>query len=172
MYLWVMQGRLFEHSVDELRRVDRFVVDTSSIIIMTDAGFIDRAMDAKRFFVPPGVLKELGAMNAERYSGLRTMESDSGLYEGFTVDAQVVVAARQLRLPVVSDDLTLLGRAIEQGIAGYTARILLELLLLGGHVSLEEYAEFKLALSGLIRYAVPLYLAAEELHWEIRKEIG
>ncbi|MFW6291729.1 MAG: hypothetical protein ACOC7V_05315, partial [Spirochaetota bacterium] len=108
-------------------------------------------------------------------AGLRYVErirDNEAVYKGYKVDAQVIVAAGQMQLPVLSDDLDLLGRAAEHEIAGYTVRAMLELLLLRERVDLETYTRFKRSLSELVRYAVPLYLAAEELHWQIRKEIG
>ena len=161
-------------SVDGLRSLDELVADTSSLIYANKVGFLLILAQTVQLVAPPGVFRELGG-RIDPGSGLglvRHLAHDEQLYEGYDVDAQVIVAAAQEALPVLSDDLTLLGRAADREIAGYTVRAMLELLLLRGRVDLETYARFKRSLSSLVRYAVPLYVAAEELHWQIRKEIG
>jgi len=100
------------------------------------------------------------------------MESSRDIYGVYTVDAQVVVAALQNKAPVISDDFKLLERASGQGLQVFTVRTILELMLFRGTIDLDAYLEYKRKLSDLIRYAVPLFLAAEELHWEIRKQVG
>lgn len=161
-------------SVDGLRSLESLVSDTSSIIFANKAGFLLTLAQTVSLVAPPGVFDELaGGIAEEAGLGLvRRLSDNESIYRGYTVDAQVIVAASQLDLPVLSDDLTLLGRAAEREIAGYTVRAMLELVLLRGQIDLEGYSRCKRALSDLVRYAVPLYVAAEELHWQIRKEIG
>ena len=161
-------------SVDGLRSLESLVCDTSSIIFANKAGFLLPLAETVSLTAPPGVFDELGQDIAQE-AGLalvRRLSDRESIYRGYKVDAQVIVAARELGLPVLSDDLTLLGRAAENEIAGYTIRTMLELLLLREKIDLEAYRRFKRTLSDLVRYAVPLYVAAEELHWQIRKEIG
>lgn len=168
-----MPKNSLEHlTIAELRRLSSVVADSSSLIILQRAGYLSHVSEAVTLHCPPGVIRELSAGKTAISSGINPIDGDEDLYEGYAVDAQVVVAARQMRLPALSDDLTLLGRAAEHGVPGYTARSMLELLLLRGAISMDNYRRFKRTLSSLVRYAVPLYIAAEELHWEIRKEIG
>ena len=161
-------------SVDGLRSLDGLVADSSSIIYANKAGFLLPLAKTVTLTAPPGVFDEL-ADRIPHEAGLGLVErirDNEAVYHGYKVDAQVIVAAGQMQLPVLSDDLGLLGRAAEREIAGYTIRAMLELLLLRERVDLETYTRFKRSLSELVRYAVPLYVAAEELHWQIRKEIG
>lgn len=161
-------------SIDGLRSLDGLVADTSSIIFANRAGFLLPLVQTVTLTAPPGVFDELrGDIPDEAgLSQVRHIRDNETVYRGYKVDAQVIVAAGQLQLPVLSDDLALLGRAEDQEIAGYTVRTMLELLLLREVIDLEAYTRFKRSLSELVRYAVPLYVAAEELHWQIRKEIG
>ncbi|MFP4113848.1 MAG: hypothetical protein ACOC0E_03570 [Spirochaetota bacterium] len=161
-------------SIGGLRSLEALVADSSSIIFANKAGFLLPLVQTVKLTAPPGVFREIGdEIPAEAgLSGVRHIDDVETLYKGFSVDAQVVVAAKQLNIPILSDDLKLLGRAAESEIAGFTARTMLELLLLLEKIDLETYNRFKRALSGLVRYALPLYVAAEELHWQIRKEIG
>ncbi len=161
-------------SLDGLRSLEALITDTSSLIYANRAGFLLPLVQAVRLTAPPGVFDELRGEVANE-AGLRfvtRIKDNEAVYRGYKVDAQVIVAAGQSRLPILSDDLTLLGRAAEHEIAGYTVRAMLELLLLQRRIDLESYARFKRSLSELVRYAVPLWVAAEELHWQIRKEIG
>jgi hypothetical protein len=161
-------------SVDGLRSLESLVTDTSSLIYANKAGFLLPLAQTVTLVAPPGVFSELkGRVPADAGINLiHHIKDNESIYAGYTVDAQVIVAGRQLSLPILSDDLTLLGRAAENEIAGYTIRAMLELLLLVEKIDLETYTRFKRSLSELVRYAVPLYVAAEELHWQIRKEIG
>ena len=161
-------------SVAGLRSLEALVTDTSSLIFANKAGFLMPLAETVTLTAPPGVFGELREkIPLEAGLGLvHHIQDNESLYEGYTVDAQVVVAAGQLQLPILSDDLRLLSRAAEHEIAGYTIRAMLELLLLREKIDLETYTRFKRSLSDLVRYAVPLYVAAEELHWQIRKEIG
>jgi len=161
-------------SVDGLRSLEELVADTSSLIFANKAGFLLPLVQTVRLIAPPGVFDELrGKIPAASGLGeVQRLPDIEAVYEGYKVDAQVIVAASQAKLPVLSDDLTLLGRAAEHEIAGFTIRAMLELLLLRERIDLDAYTRFKRTLSSLVRYAVPLYLAAEELHWQIRKEIG
>jgi hypothetical protein len=161
-------------SIAGLRSLEGLVADTSSLIYANKAGFLLPLVQTVKLTSPPGVFDELqGKIPAESGIGLvRRIENNEAVYQGYKVDAQVIVAAGQLHLPVLSDDLSLLGRAEEHEIAGFTIRAMLELLLLREKIDLETYTRFKRSLSDIVRYAVPLYLAAEELHWQIRKEIG
>ncbi|MFW5689323.1 MAG: hypothetical protein ACOC1U_07115 [Spirochaetota bacterium] len=161
-------------SVAGLRSLESLVCDTSSIIYANTAGFLMLLGQTVALKAPPGVFDELGKQLAEPagLDQIHRLGDSEAIYRGYKVDAQVIVAARQMGLPVLSDDLTLLGRAADHEIAGFTIRTMLELLLLRGKVDLETYTRLKRTLSELVRYAVPLYLAAEELHWQIRKEIG
>jgi hypothetical protein len=161
-------------SVDGLRSLEELVTDTSSLIFANAAGFLLPLVQTVRLVAPPGVFSELdGRIPAASGLGeVKRIPDVEAIYEGYKVDAQVIVAAGQANIPILSDDLTLLGRAAEQEIAGYTVRAMLELLLLRERIDIPTYGRFKRALSSLVRYAVPLYLAAEELHWQIRKEIG
>ncbi len=161
-------------SLDGLRSLEALITDTSSLIYANRAGFLLPLVRAVRLTAPPGVFDELRG-KISREAGLQfvtRIEDNEAVYRGYKVDAQVIVAAGQSRLPILSDDLTLLGRAAEHEIAGYTVRAMLELLLLRQRIDLESYTRFKRSLSELVRYAVPLWVAAEELHWQIRKEIG
>ncbi len=161
-------------SIDGLRSLERLVTDSSSLIYANRAGFLLPLVKAVRLIAPPGVFEELQE-NITGQAGLELVgriKGNESAYRGYKVDAQVIVAAQRSRLPILSDDLKLLGRAARHEIAGYTVRTMLELLLLQRKIDLEGYARFKRSLSELVRYAVPLWVAAEELHWQIRKEIG
>lgn len=169
-----MKDALEHLSLETVDKVTSAVVDTSSIIFAKKAGFLLPLTRAVTLTAPPGVIKELqGEVAPELGLGnIDTMPEATDLYDGYAVDAQVVVTALRRRQPVVSDDYKLLQRAADQGIDGFTVRTMLELTLLRGKIDLKDYTRSKRALSGLIRYAMPLFLAAEELHWEIRKQIG
>lgn len=161
-------------SIAGLRSLEALVTDTSSLIFANKVGFLMPLAETVKLTAPPGVFQELQG-KIPRAAGLNLVEhirDNEFVYKGYKVDAQVVAAAGQLSLPVLSDDLRLLDRAAEHEIAGYTIRAMLELLLLREKIDLETYSRFKRSLSELVRYAVPLYVAAEELHWQIRKEIG
>ena len=169
-----MNDALAHLSLDTVRRLDKVVADTSSLIYAMRAGFLMPLTQTIRIIAPPGVFGEIGKQSSPSTAidSIGHLDESDGLYEGYQVDAQVVVAADQTGCPVLADDLRLLSRAAERGIAGYTVRVMLELMLLRSTVDFETYCRFKRSLSELVRYALPLYVAAEELHWEIRKEIG
>ncbi len=161
-------------SIDGLRSLERLVTDTSSLIYANRAGFLLPLVQAVRLIAPPGVFDEVqGSIAGEAGLGfVGRVEEDKAVYRGYDVDSQVIIAAQRSRLPILSDDLKLLGRAAKHEIAGYTVRTMLELLLLQRSIDLDGYTRFKRSLSEIVRYAVPLWVAAEELHWQIRKEIG
>lgn len=170
-----MPDKPLQHlSVDGLRSLESLVADTSSIIFANKAGFLLPLVQTVGLTAPPGVFDELQnrILPDAGLGRIAHISVDESLYQGYQVDAQVIVAAKQLGLPILSDDLTLLSRAEDQEIAGFTIRAMLELLLLRRKIDLDAYTQFKRTLSDLVRYAVPLYVAAEELHWQIRKEIG
>jgi hypothetical protein len=169
-----MNDALEHLSLETVDKLTSAVVDTSSLIFANKAGFLLPMTQAISLTAPPGVLQELQEEISPELglANIDTMPESTALYEGYTVDAQVVVTALRRGQPVVSDDYKLLQRAADQGIDGFTVRTMLELTLLRGKIDLEGYVRCKRSLSGLIRYALPLFLAAEELHWEIRKQIG
>lgn len=167
-------------TLEELQTLDRLVTDTCSVILANRVGFLLPLTQEVELLAPTGVLLELeGWLMPE--AGLAAItevpppvadgeppEAESGV----PVDEQVIAAARCRSVPVLSDDLEVLGRAHDEGLSTYTTRLMLELLLLRRRIDLETYVGHKRALAHAIRYAVPLYVAAEEIHWEIRKAIG
>jgi rRNA-processing protein FCF1 len=169
-----MMDALSHVSLDTIETVTTAVIDTSSLIFAQKADFVLPMTKTLKLVTPPGVNDELqGSLTQEHgVSNIDTMESSRDIYGVYTVDAQVVVAALQNKAPVISDDFKLLERASGQGLQVFTVRTILELMLFRGTIDLDAYLEYKRKLSDLIRYAVPLFLAAEELHWEIRKQVG
>ncbi len=169
-----MNDALAHLTLDTVRRLDKVVADTSSLIYAMRAGFLIPLTQTIRIIAPPGVFDELGEWGdvSPAIAAIAHLEESDRVYEGYQVDAQVVVAADKTGCAVLSDDLRLLARAAERGIAGYTVRVMLELMLLRSTVDLDTYCRLKRSLSEQVRYALPLYIAAEELHWEIRKETG
>jgi rRNA-processing protein FCF1 len=157
-----------------IQDVTRAVIDTSSLIFAKKAGFVLPMTRTLELITPPGVVDELkGDIDSNAgLSAIDTMESSREIYSYYTVDAQIIVAAMKRNAAVISDDFKLLGRAAEQGVSTYTVRTILELMLYRGTIDLDAYMQYKRKLSDLIRYAMPLFLAAEELHWEVRKEVG
>ncbi|MFP4377319.1 MAG: hypothetical protein ACLFP4_09760 [Spirochaetales bacterium] len=165
---------LSQVSLEAIEKVTKAVADTSSLIFAQKAGFVLPMTKTLKLITPPGVADELqGSLTPEEgFANVDTMESSRDIYGVYTVDAQVVVAALQNKAPVISDDFKLLERASEQRLQVLTVRTILELMLFRGTIDLDAYLTYKRRLSELIRYAVPHFVAAEELHWEIRKQVG
>ena len=167
-----MQRNAPSWSIDDLRHLRRLVADTSSLILIRDSGYLAAVCKAIELSVPPGVVNELGE-DAQDIGPCLTVARDSEAPTTQSpVDDQVLDLALHQGVPVLSDDLDILGSAAERGLPIHTARTLLEILLLQGHIDLKAYQDHRKSLSALVRYALPLYSAAEDLHQEIRKEIG
>ncbi len=140
---------------------------------MRDAGYLDLVLETLRLHIPVGVRDELGTDAASMNARLLDVEGDRAAWEADTpVDEQVIRGAKEMRLPVLSDDLDVLGAILDARLRAYTARIMLECLLYRRVIENEAYDAYKRGLSRRMRYTPSLYAAAEELHWEIRKEIG
>ncbi|MFP4483280.1 MAG: hypothetical protein ACOCYG_05880 [Spirochaetota bacterium] len=141
-----------DRAVAGLRAVVTAVVDTSSIIYMIKAGFLERLAFSVDLIAPPEVAAETGWPRLP----VRTVATAiDPLVTGVTAtpDDAVLALARDRRIPVISEDRELLLRAEEAGMPYYNALMMLNLLADRGRCNAEEYALFRNRLEEIGRYS-------------------
>lgn len=152
-------------TLEQLRTVHRAFIDSSSIIYAGKARILDLLCGSLELKTVAGVVGEVGFPIPGISVGL---EIDSGL----SVDDQVLASAVEAHLAVISEDRKLLMKADEAGLDGYNMLVMLELLLLRGHISLPEWDIARKRLLAAAQYSAWVVHAGQQLHWAVRKEVG
>jgi hypothetical protein len=163
-------------AVDRLQTLGSAVIDSSSVIYATKAGFWDLLRRTVSLTTVRGVRDEVGrslqGVEVVESAGPSEQPAASRLSSREPVDEHVVRLAVALGVPVVSDDRGVLAMADSLGIDFYNSLMMLELLLLQGALTLDQYAEYRHALLSIAHYSRYVVSFGEQVHWEARKRIG
>ena len=154
-----------DSTLEQLRTVDRAFIDSSSIIYAGKAGVLEVLCGKLQLQTVPGVVREVGLPIPDISVG---PEIDSSM----SVDDQLIAAAGQARIPVISEDRKLLMKADDRGLDAYNMLVMLELLLLRGHIALAEWDIARKRLLAAAQYSAWVVHAGQQLHWAVRKEVG
>jgi hypothetical protein len=152
-------------TLEQLRTVRRAFIDTSSIIYSLKAGILETLTTAVELRTVPGVVREVGAPIHDI-----AVVADSN--PGMSVDDQLIAAAEESAIPVISEDRKLLIKADDREVDTYNMLVMLELMLLRGDISLVEWDKARKRLLAAAHYSAWVVHAGQELHWAVRKEIG
>ena len=154
-----------DSTLEQLRTVHRAVIDSSSIIYAEKAGVLNLLCGTLQLQTVPGVVREVGFPLTDISVG---PEIDPGM----PVDDQLLASATEAHLAVISEDRKLLMKADGGGLDAYNMLVMLELLLLRGHVSLGEWDVARKRLLAAAQYSAWVVHAGQQLHWAVRKEVG
>ena len=153
-----------ESTLEQLRSLSRAAIDSSSVIYAAKSGLLDTLCTALELRTVPGVVNEVGYP----LPLIRLEEKP----EGGSVDNQILACAAGARIPLISEDRKLLVKADEVGLECYNLLVVLELLLLRGHLSLVDWDCARKRLLASAQYSARVVHAGQLLHWTVRKEIG
>ena len=146
------QERAYEAAA-ALRKVTAGVVDTSSIIYMIKAGFMDRLAFELDLTTPSAAAEETGWP--------RLPVRISTVQPALTADDAVLALAVQRGSPVISEDRELLMRAGAAGIRYFNSLMMLNLLADRGRCDVGEYALFRDRLREIGRYSAEVLAFAD-----------
>lgn len=154
-----------DSTLEQLRTVHHAFIDSSSIIYSGKAGVLNLLCDTLKLQTVPGVVREVG------YS-IPGIAVGPELESTMPVDDQLLAAAAEAHQAVISEDRRLLIKADDGGLEGYNMLVMLELLLLRGHLSLSERGIARKRLLAAAHYSAWVVHAGQQLHWAVRKEVG
>ncbi len=154
-----------DFTLEQLRTVRCAFIDSSSIIYAEKAGTLEILCGELQLQTVPGVVREVGIPIPDISVA---PEIDSSI----SVDDQLLASAAEAHLAVISEDRKLLMKADDRGLAGYNMLVMLELLLLRGHISLAEWDRARKRLLAAAQYSSRVVHAGQQLHWAVRKEVG
>ena len=154
-------------AVAHLENLAEAVIDTSSIIYASRAGFLEKLSGEITLLTVAGVIEEVGYQVA----GITTIAPDEGVARK-SVDLRVVEAASRLHLPVISDDRKLLAAAEAEGCLYFNAIMMLEFLLLRRRLTLSSYNAHRQRLIAFARYSRYVLATAQQIHLAVRKRVG
>lgn len=122
-------------------------IDASTIIYLLKAGFLGYLAAEVELRTVSAVMKETG------WRGLPIrVDEGVGTSDRLTPDDRLLAFALAHRLPLISEDRKLLQRAGAAGLTYYNALLMLDLLVLRGRFSEEEYHIYRDRLVRIGRY--------------------
>jgi len=183
------------HVLSRFDRLSSLLVDTSSLIRVENAGFLPVLAQVLRLYTIPEVCEEYGA-GSKRYwfppevrvlegarNGVLPPEADSRPRDirypnqptcaresaSLPTDTRVLETARDLHLPILSEDRKILQKADLGGVEYYNALMMLEFLLYRGNLGDAVYEKSREILLAQSRYGRGVLRYAESLHVFILK---
>jgi hypothetical protein len=151
-------------------KLDKILADSSSLIYMRKAGFLDRFLTALEVYTVPEVIDETGFENlAVRVVHHRYHEDRRGRAQD--TDSILIRCAVDGNLPIVSEDRKILLAAERHGLPYFNALMMLNFLLFKREISLPEHGVSFRRLLLSARYAPRILAYSRELFWEIRREL-
>ncbi|OQX95181.1 hypothetical protein B6I21_06775 [candidate division KSB1 bacterium 4572_119] len=132
-----------------LRKFDRLtkaLIDSSSIIYMKKAGFLNLLSEHVSLFTIEEIAREVG----EELSNINIIESD---FNQNSNDNKLINCAITNRLCVISEDKKLLLKLEKEKLDYYNSLMILNLLLYRKKISLEQYYNYQTRLKVVSRYS-------------------
>ena len=141
--------------------LNKAVIDSSSIIYMERAGFLDYVTSLLKIYAPAPVMDETGYKD-EGITVIRGL-SDKAV----TVDTLVVKCAYDMGAAVISDDRGVLKKAEALNVTYFNSIMMLCLLLFRNEIGLADYIVFLNRLKSFARYSSFVYEYGEAVMREI-----
>ncbi|TVQ40122.1 MAG: hypothetical protein EA384_04235 [Spirochaetaceae bacterium] len=153
-----------QSALDGLASLRAACIDTSSLIVCSKAGILERLAETCTLYTIRPVLVESGYRDAP----VQLRPTPAGPAE---VDDQLIACAIEVRLPVISEDRALLIKAADAGLAYYNALMMLNLLLLRGSLSPAAYGPHARLLLSAARYSAEVRQYGVAVYREILKRL-
>ncbi|MBN2736443.1 MAG: hypothetical protein JXR70_05640 [Spirochaetales bacterium] len=133
----------YTKSLENLKKLKSAVIDSSSIIYMEKAGFLDAVIAHLPLHSHNLVQDEIAMpINIEwHYSDIKI------------TDEAIIKLALELSMPLISDDKKMINRLIVEKQEAYNALMILHWLYLKAHISLSEHLEYLTRLIRVARYS-------------------
>ncbi len=148
-------------TLKQFGELNKAVIDSSSIIYMERAGFLNLVTSMLEIYAPAPVMDETG-LKDEGITVIRGL-SDKAV----TVDSLVVNCAFDMGAAVISDDRGVLKKAEALNITYYNSLMMLCLLLFRKEIGLADYTVFLNRLRSFARYSGFVYEYGEAVMREI-----
>ncbi|MFP4564684.1 MAG: hypothetical protein ACLFRY_15390 [Spirochaetia bacterium] len=149
-------------------KLDKILADSSSLIYMKKAGFLDRFLTSLEVYTVPEVIAETGFEDlAVKIIHHRYHEERRD--RALDTDSILLRCAVDEELPVVSEDRKILLSAEEQGLPYFNALMMLNFLFFKRKITLGEHTRFFRRLLETARYTRRILTYSRELFLEIRK---
>lgn len=152
------------------RKLKRVIADSSSLIYMKKAGFLDRFIVTLEVYTVPEVMRETGyadlplnILHHRYHEDRRRRELDT--------DAILIRCAVREELPVLSEDRKILLAAEGRNLVYFNALMMLNFLLFSRKIPLPEHTRYFNRLLESARYTPRILAYSRELFWEIRREL-
>jgi hypothetical protein len=137
------------------QQLERAIIDASSMIYLTKAGYFLLVSRALKLFTLPEILSEVG-FSVENISLLEPLPAVSN-------DKKLLVTAVAGSLPVISEDKRVLLGAQRAGLLFYNALMLLNLLLFRRVIDRFEYLNYLNQLKQCARYHPQVWRFGEKV---------
>ncbi len=141
------------------------VIDASSIIYMVKSGFFDVVTRNIQLHAPESCLRETGFSDLPVVGHL----IDS---LGTSADQQLLLLAKNLQLPLVSEDRKVLMSASRNGITYYNSLMMLNFLLYNKSIDTEMFSLFLQQLTLFAHYSEKVLLFGKEVTRMICEQMG
>jgi len=142
-----LDEREIERVFDRLGRLGTAIIDSSSIIYMQKAGFLETVSGVIKLMTIPQVLEEIGELELPVHVIDPVFDSDEEV-----TDRLLFAAAVNLHKPMISEDRAILLKCKSEGMEYYNAYNMLVLLRLRGILDGDEFCAFEKKLLSVAHY--------------------
>ncbi len=149
---------MLNKTLNEFNGLNSAVIDSSSIIYMKKAGFLQLLSNRIKLITPEQAAAE---------TGLNLIDVEIVEFENpknYETDCIIVKTAFEKKLPVISEDKEILQHAAEKNLPYFNSLMMLCFLLSKKTISAVEYENFLGALKDFAWYSGSVYKYADELH--------
>jgi hypothetical protein len=148
-------------TLKQFGELNKAVIDSSSIIYMERAGFLDYVTSLLEIYAPAPVMDETGFKD-EKIKVIPGTDNKS-----VAVDSLVVNCAYDMGAAVISDDRGVLKKSEVLGLNYFNSLMMLCLLLLRGAIDPDDYTLFYNRLKSFARYSGFVYEFGDAVMREI-----
>jgi hypothetical protein len=148
-----------------LGRLKKALIDTSSIIYVQKAGYLDALAGTIQLYTIPEVISESKAHPA----GVTLIHSSES--PSLSVDQKLVACALENKLAMISEDKRILSAMGRARAPYYNALMMLNFLLLSQKIDDDGYRHYLGALKNIARYSEPVWEFGRDIYTTVKSKL-
>ena len=153
-----------QETLSQFNRLDKALIDASSIIYAEKADFLELLASSVQLFSIPEILAETGPVTG-RIKALACKEASS------SNDEKLVSCALHYELPVISEDKKILAAMKRARRPFFNALMMLNFLLYHQKIQDPQYFQYHRALKKFARYSDDIWQYGAQIHTAINELI-
>ena len=151
-----------EDIISQFNNLKEAIVDSSSVIYMSKAGFFSLVEQNISLITIPEVLEEIGLQDTE----IQLASSDDSIA---ATDKKLIDCALRLNLPIISEDRKILRTALEKRMDYFNSLMMLNFVFYRRQLSEQEYQSYLEKLTAIAWYGNEIWEFGFKLHESLRK---